>query len=106
MFSSGSFMGSDLTFKSLIHLELFFVTNVRQVSSLICSHVNKHFLSTIYERTVFSPLNIQGSLVKYYLSGYAWVCFCQVPSSKCLHWAEPHDRLWLVVGKFPLMIGP
>ena len=39
MFSSKSFIVSDLPFRSLIHLEFIFVYDVRKCSNLILSHV-------------------------------------------------------------------
>ena len=43
MFSSGSFMVSGLTFKSLIHFEFIFVNGLRKCSNLIFLHVAVQF---------------------------------------------------------------
>ena len=43
MFSSGSFMVFDLTFRSLIHFEFIFVYGVRECSNLILLHVAVQF---------------------------------------------------------------
>ena len=76
MFSSRSFMVSGLTFNSLIHFELIFVSGVSQGSIFILLHVNiQLFQHYLLKKIVFSPLSIPGSLVKYYLVIYAWVYF-------------------------------
>ena len=43
MFSSKSFIVSDLTFRSLTHFEFTFVYGVREYSNLILSHVAVKF---------------------------------------------------------------
>ena len=52
MFSSKSFIVSDLTFRSLIHFEFIFVYGIRKCSNFILSHVavqfpQHHFLKTL-----------------------------------------------------------
>ena len=59
-------MVSGLTFKSLIHFELIFVMYYESSFILLCG---KHLLipAPFVEETVFLPLSVLGSLVKYQL---------------------------------------
>ena len=69
MFSSKSFMvpGHTFVFNPL-------QINYYGVIHLIIFHVNiKFFSKPFIEETIFSPLNILGSLFKYYLTVYVWV---------------------------------
>ena len=69
MFSSKSFMVSGHTF----FFNLLQVNNYGVIYFIIF-HVNtKSFSKPFIEETIFSPLNILGSLFKYYLTVYAWV---------------------------------
>ena len=64
MFSSKSFMIACLTFKSLIHFKLIFVSNVREGSSFILLLVNIQFSQHhLLKRLFFSPLIALGSFV-------------------------------------------
>ena len=50
MFSSRSFIVCSFTFRSLIHFELIFMSDVRECSKFILSHVaviNTHFLTRV-----------------------------------------------------------
>ena len=63
MFSSKSFLVSDLTFRSLIHSEYHFLYGVvYYFHSFVCSCIV--FPATLIEEAVFSPLYIFASLVK------------------------------------------
>ena len=67
MFSSRNFMVLGLTFKSLIHLELIFVSDLRYWSTFILLSVTIqltqcHLLKRLF---FFSPLRSLGSLGKY-----------------------------------------
>ena len=66
MFSSKSFIVSNLTFTSLIRLELISVCGVRKCSSFIVMHVAVQFLLhyLLIEGATFSPLYILASFVK------------------------------------------
>ena len=44
LFSSSSYMNSNLIFKSLIHLEVMFVYGIKQCSNFILLHVAVQFL--------------------------------------------------------------
>ena len=44
LFSSSSYMNSNLIFKSLIHLEVMFIYDIRQCSNFILLHVAVQFL--------------------------------------------------------------
>ena len=48
MFSSKSFIVSDLTFRSLIHFEFIFVYDIRKCSSFILLYVVDQFSSTCH----------------------------------------------------------
>ena len=63
MFSSRSFIVSDLTFRSLSHFEFIFLYGVRRCSSFILLNVAIQF-SQLIEEAVFSPLCIFASFVK------------------------------------------
>ena len=65
MCSSKSFIVSNLTFTSLIHLEFISVCGVRKCSSFILLHVAVHFLlhCLLIEGAPFSPLCILASFV-------------------------------------------
>ena len=66
MFSSKSFMVSGVTFKSLIHFMLLFVSGVTEGPSvifLICEYLI--FSAAFSEETIFSLRQILGSLGKH-----------------------------------------
>ena len=56
MLSYRSFTVSDLTFTSLIHLKLNFVSGIRQGSDLICLHVNTWFSQHHLLKRLFFPV--------------------------------------------------
>ena len=60
MFSSKSFIVSDLAFKSLIHFEFVFVCGIRECSNFILLHVSQHHL---LKRLFFSSLCILASFL-------------------------------------------
>ena len=64
MFSSRSFIVSDLIFRSLIHFEFIFVYGVRKCSSFILLQVVPVFPAPIVKEIVFSPLYILASFVE------------------------------------------
>ena len=63
IFSSNSFIVSDLTFRSLIYFEFIFVCGVRECSSFILLHSCPVFPASFIEETVFSQLCILASFV-------------------------------------------
>ena len=66
MLSFRNFVVAGVTFKSLIHFELIFVSGVSQGPSLILLHMNIIFSPVSFiEETASSPLSVLGSLVKY-----------------------------------------
>ena len=67
MFSSRSFIVSGLIFKFSIHLQLVFVSGIREESSLILLHMVIYPVCAIpfIKKTVFSTFGILGSLVIY-----------------------------------------
>ena len=71
MFSSGSFVVSGLTFRSLIHFEFIFVYGVRKCSSFILLQVVDQFSQ--HHLIVSSPLYILASFVKGKVSVGAWI---------------------------------
>ena len=76
MFSSRSFIVSDLTFRSLIHFEFIFVYGVRKCSffhTFPCSC--PVFPALFNEETVFAPLYTIVSSVKNKVSIGAWIYF-------------------------------
>ena len=81
MFSSKIFIGSGLTFMSLIHF--IFVYGIRKCSNFILLHIAVHFSwHHFLKRLVFSPLYILASFVKNKVSIGVWVyfwAFCLVP---------------------------
>ena len=83
MFSSRSFIVSDLTFRYLIHFDFTFVYCVRKCSSFFLLHVVDQFLQHhLLKRLLFSPLYIFSSFVKDKVSLGAWIylrTFCFVP---------------------------
>ena len=86
MFSSKNFIDLGLTFKSYIHFELNFgygVTHMKGPTSFFFfAHAYPVFPAPFVEKTVFSPLNGLGTLVKNPLPLYAKVCFqtsCSIP---------------------------
>ena len=83
MFSSKIFIGSGLTFMSLIHFEFIFVYGIRKCSNFILLHIAVHFSwHHFLKRLVFSPLYILASFVKNKVSIGVWVyfwAFCLVP---------------------------
>ena len=65
MFSSKCFIVSDLTFRSLIHLEFIFVCGVRNCSNFILLHVAVQFSQARFiEEAVFAALYILASFVE------------------------------------------
>ena len=64
-FSSRSFMISGLTFRSLIHFEFIFISDVRECSNFAILHVASCpvFPAPLIEETFFSPLHILDSLI-------------------------------------------
>ena len=59
MFSSRSFIVSDLTFRCLIHFEFIFVYGVREYSTFSLLHITVQFSQPLLlKKTVFSLLNI------------------------------------------------
>ena len=76
MFSSKSFIVSDLTFRFLIHFELIFAYGVRKCSNFILLHVavqlSQHHL---LKRLSLPPLYILVSFVKNKATIGAWVYF-------------------------------
>ena len=72
MFSSQSFIVSGLTFRSLIHIEVFFVYGVRKCSSFILLKVVPRTEPLVNE-IVFSPFYILASFVKDKVSIGAWI---------------------------------
>ena len=93
VFSSGSFVVSHLTFRSLVHFELIFVNGVRGYSdphSFICSC--PVFPALLIEETVLSPLYILASFVVLWVNRLAsvWVYFWSVCSVLCLTMLVPY----------------
>lgn len=68
-------MEPSLTFRSLINFKLIFMSRERQRCSFILFHVNIQFSQEGFLKSVFSPLSILGSLLKYQLTLYALVYF-------------------------------
>ena len=64
IFSSRSFIVSDLTFRSLIHFDFIFVYGVRKCSNFILLQVVDQFSQHHLLEIVFSPLYILASFVK------------------------------------------
>ena len=76
MFSSKSFMVSDLTFRFLIHFEFIFVYCVRKCSNFILLHVAVQFSwHHLLKRLFLPPLYIIVSFVKHKVPIGAWVYF-------------------------------
>ena len=75
MFSSKSFIVSDLTFRSLIHLEFIFVFGIRKCSNFILLHVAVQFSKHHLLKRLFAPLYILASFVKNKVPIGAWVYF-------------------------------
>ena len=75
MFSSKSFIVSDLTFRSLIHLEFIFVFGIRKCSNFILLHVAVQFSKHHLLKRLFAPLYILASFVKNKIPIGAWVYF-------------------------------
>ena len=73
MFSSRSFIVSDLTFRSLIHFEFIFVYGVRKCSSFILVQVVDQFSQHHLLKRLSSPLYILVSFVKDKVSIGAWI---------------------------------
>ena len=71
MFSSRSFIVSDLTFRSLIHFEFIFVYAVRKFHSFTSGW--PVFPSPLVKEIVFSPLYILASFVKDKVSIGVWI---------------------------------
>ena len=65
MFSPRSFMGFDLTLKSLIHFKLIFVSSVRRGSSFILLPMNIQFSQHHLLKGLYFSLSILGPFVKY-----------------------------------------
>ena len=68
-------MVSGITFKSLIHFKLIFVSGVRSGSNFILLMWLSVSPAPFVEETILSPLSILGSVVKDQLTLYAWVYF-------------------------------
>lgn len=82
----------SLTFKSLIHLELIFVSWYKE-SNFILLHADIQFSNTICWK-VLSPLNGLGTLVKNHLTIHArvyfWAFYCILLVSTCLPLCQHH----------------
>ena len=78
-----SVTASALTFRSVIHFELFFVYGVRKGSNFILLHVAVQFSQHhLLKKLSLPPLYILASFVKNKVPTGAWVCcwaFCLVP---------------------------
>ena len=72
MFSSKSFIVSNLTFRSLIYLEIIFVYGVRKCSNFILLNCPV-FPASLIEETIFSPLYILAFFIKNKLPIGVWV---------------------------------
>ena len=75
MFSSRSFIISDLTFRSLIHFELSLCVVLGSVLISLFYMELSSFPSTFIKETVLAPLYILASFVKNKLPMGAWVYF-------------------------------
>ena len=73
MFSSRSFIVSDLTFRSLIHFEFIFVYGVRKWSFHSFKSGWPVFPAPLVKEIVFTPLYILASFVKDKVSIGAWI---------------------------------
>ena len=73
IFSSRSFIASDLAFRSLIHFGFIFVYGVRKCFSFIILQVVDRFSQHLLLEIVFSPLDIFASFVKNKVSIGAWI---------------------------------
>ena len=73
MFSSRSFIVSDLTFRSLIHFEFIFVYGVRKCSFHSFTSGWPVFPAPLVKEIVFSPLYILASFVKDKVSICVWI---------------------------------
>lgn len=67
-----------VSYLNIIHFELFFFCEWHKIAIKFHSPTYDHpvFLAPFPAETVFSPLSIFGSLVKYYFTIYVWVYFC------------------------------
>lgn len=73
---------SAFTFKSLIHLKLIFVFNVRSELTLLCRYII--FLASCVKKMILSPLNFLDTIVKnqltitirIYFSQFACIFIC------------------------------
>ena len=76
MFSSKSFIVSNLTFRSLIYFEIIFVYGVRKCSNFILLNCPV-FPASLIEETIFSLLYILASFVKHKnkMCVYLWVFY-------------------------------
>ena len=76
IFSSKSFIVSDLTFRYLMHFEFVFVYDVRKCSNFILLHVAIQFSQHhLLKRLSLPPLYIFASFVKNKVTVGAWVNF-------------------------------
>ena len=76
MFSSRSFIVSDLTFRALIHFEFIFVYSVRKCSNFILLHVGVQFSQHhLLKKLSLPQLYILASFVKNKVPIGAWVYF-------------------------------
>ena len=76
IFSSKSFIVSDLTFRYLMHFEFVFVYDVRKCSNFILLHVAIQFSQHhLLKRLSLPPLYIFASFVKNKVSIGAWLYF-------------------------------
>ena len=73
MFSSKSFIGSGLTFRSLIHFEFIFVYGVRVCFNFILLYVAVHFSQQHLLKRLSSPLYMLASFIKDKVTVCVWV---------------------------------
>ena len=73
-------MISGLTFKSLIHFELIFVSGI--IRNWFHSFTYGYPVSPalLIEKIILSPLSVLGSIIKDELTVYTWACFCALYS--------------------------
>jgi len=101
VFSSGSFIVSGLTFRSLIHFEFVFVYSPRECTNLILLHVAVQFFQHYWLKRLslphyifLPPLScIDQTYVHGFLLGISVLCHC----SMCLFLCQYHTVLITVV---------
>ena len=86
MFSSKSFIVSDLTFRSLTFFEIIFVYGVGLCSNFILLHCPV-FPTSLIEETIFSPLYILASFVKHKVPKDEFLSLGFLPSSTGLYFS-------------------